>query len=327
MEARLSRLLLSSALSFASAWSFSQGPYASEVGTPGTTAIHKDSSIFVSWASECDLELGYIDITDKSQGFANTGSSSSALGIADGDIVSLGDSGTAIITFAGSIYDGSGPDFAVFENSFSDYFLELAKVFVSSDGVNFHEFPSHSLTPDTADIGGFGTTDPRDINNLAGKYRAQFGTPFDLSEMQGISGLDINNIVAIKLIDAVGTSDPQFATLDTAGNKIIDPFTTPFPSSGFDLDAIGVIHLNNATDQTEYTQQLYLYPNPCRDQLNLMLDDEAKVSIYNSMGALIQADQLLPGHHDLDISNLLSGHYIIILEVNNKIKRSDFVKI
>jgi hypothetical protein len=40
------------------------------------------------------------------------------LGLPDGSIVSLGDSGIAIATFAHPIYNGSGPDFAVFENGF-----------------------------------------------------------------------------------------------------------------------------------------------------------------------------------------------------------------
>ena len=65
--------------------------------------------------------------------------------------VSLGDGGTVVLTFPQPIGDVPGPDFAVFENGFkafdNSFFLELAHVEVSSDGVNFYRFPSSSLTP------------------------------------------------------------------------------------------------------------------------------------------------------------------------------------
>ena len=54
--------------------------------------------------------------------------------------------------------------------------------------------------------------------------------------------MDVNNITHIKVIDVIGSIDPTIATYDHNGNVINDPFPTPFPSSGFDLDAIGVIH-------------------------------------------------------------------------------------
>lgn len=327
MESPLSRLLLISTLSFLSLWSYAQGPYASEAGTSGTSAIHKDSSVFVSWATECTVELGFLDITDKTQGYVSTGTTNSALGIPDGDILSLGDSGQAVLTFEGTIYNGPGPDFAIFENSFSDFFLELAKVFVSSDGNNYFEFPSHSLTPDSVDIGGFGTTDPTNLNNLAGKYRAQYGTPFDLDEMQGITGLDINNVVSIKLIDAVGSSNNQFASLDTAGNKIIDPFTTPFPSSGFDLDAVGLIHFNPVTGIASSNLQIKVYPNPCNGFINLELIEQGNCFIYNSSGQLLHEEHLERGHNTIQLETLPAGVYHINFQSQNDIKRVDFVKI
>jgi len=59
-----------------------------------------------------------------------------------------------------------GFDFAVFENSFNDSFLELAFVEVSSDGINFVRFPATSNTQTDVQITGFGTIDPTYINNL-----------------------------------------------------------------------------------------------------------------------------------------------------------------
>ena len=98
----------------------------------------------------------------------------SALGAADAavdpaNVVVLGDSGRITLTFSGVIYNGPGFDFAVFENGFSDTFLELAWVEVSSDGTHFFRFPGFSLTPSA--VGSFGTLDPTNIEGLAGKFR------------------------------------------------------------------------------------------------------------------------------------------------------------
>ena len=157
-------------------------------------------------------------------------------------IVSLGDGGQAILKFENPIINGPGWDFAVFENSFSDTFLELGFVEVSSNGNDFFRFESTSLTQDTIQIDAFGSVIPEKINNLAGKYRANYGTPFELEELSLEQGLDINNITHIKIIDVIGSIDPNIGTYDFQNNLINDPFPTPFPSSGFDLDAVGVIH-------------------------------------------------------------------------------------
>ena len=104
------------------------------------------------------------------------------LGAATGevtDVVSLGEGGTITLSFERPLADGPGPDFAVFENGFSDGFLELAFVEVSSDGEHFVRFPSAYLGLEP--IGPFNEHDPELIDGLAGKYRRGYGTPFDLS--------------------------------------------------------------------------------------------------------------------------------------------------
>ena len=77
--------------------------------------------------------------------------------------------------------------FCCFENSFSDDFLELAFVEVSSNGIDFYRFNSISLTQENVQIETFGLIDARQIHNLAGKYRGMFGVPFDLSELANIT--------------------------------------------------------------------------------------------------------------------------------------------
>ncbi len=178
------RVFIFIALFFVSFFSANAQTYAPPVGQPGTTAMHKDSSVFINWVTDCNITRGYQDISNTSLGYASAGDSSMALGIAlSNGVVSLGDGGYAICTFQYPIKNGPGPDFAVFENSFDDTFLELAIVEVSSDGISYVRFDSHSLTDTINQTGSFGSTDATKINNLAGKYRGAYGTPFDLQQI------------------------------------------------------------------------------------------------------------------------------------------------
>lgn len=222
------------------------GSFCGAVGTEGCTAIKADSSAFVAWATGVSVTRGPKKISDPSLGVASTGADSNAIGMATlndvFDVVSLGDGGSALVTFANPIRNGEGPDFAVFENGFSDNSLELAFVEVSSDGERFVRFPATCLTQTETQLGNAGQTDPTNLNNLAGKYRIGYGTPFDLEELRDSTGIDIDSIVYVRVVDVVGCIDPQYGTHDQYGNIINDPWPTPFESSGYDLTGVGVIY-------------------------------------------------------------------------------------
>jgi hypothetical protein len=179
--------------------------FAPPEGQAGSTAMYKDSTAFTAWTTSCTVVRGLQNISNSTLGYATVGDSTSPLNIADGNVVSLGDGGYAVCSFQNPIYNGPGYDFAVFENSFDGNYLEFGFVEVSSDGVNFFRFPATSNTQDTLQTGGFGDSDATKVNNLAGKYKAQYGTPFNLDDLQGISGLDINHITRVKIIDVVGS--------------------------------------------------------------------------------------------------------------------------
>jgi hypothetical protein len=251
--------------------------FAPPAGVPGTTAMHKDSSAFVAWATGCTLQRGPMDISNVSLGPASAGDSSMALGLSGSNgFVSLGDGGSATLTFGYPVYDGPGWDFAVFENSFDGQFLELAFVEVSSDGVNFVRFPATSNTQDTVQKGPFDLLDATRLNNLAGKYIAFYGTPFDLSALAGSPGIDLNAIRYVRVVDVVGSILPQYATSDINGNAINDPWPTPFASCGFDLEAVGIIHqLTGIHNQLQATvSAVTVFPQPATDgfvQLNYSL--------------------------------------------------------
>ena len=270
---------------------FAAQSFAPAAGLPGSTAIHKDSSVFVLWANGVDVVRGFKDVSEEFQGYASYGVPENALGIAEGDgttIVSLGDSGIATLTFPGIIINGPGPDFAIFENGFTDNYMELGHVEVSSNGVNFYRFPSVSETPIDVQITNFTFGDCRYVHNLAGKYRQEFGTPFDLEDLAHILNLDVNHITHVRIIDVVGSINPLYATYDGLGNIINDPFSTPWESSGFDLDAVGVIH-SQPLELEEETLEFALYPNPSNHFIHFSSDFSGELTILDLSGRVLKS--------------------------------------
>jgi hypothetical protein len=254
-------------------------------------------------------------------GYASAGDSSSVIGIAGASgVVSLGDGGNAIVSFLYPVKDGPSWDFAVFENSFNDDFLELAFVEVSSDGVNFFRFPSHSLTDTSVQVGSFGSTQANEIDNLAGKYRGLYGTPFDLQELSGISGLDLTHITKIRIIDVVGCIQNQYASYDSGGRKVNDPWPTPFPGGGFDLDAVGVIHQNTTAgiEEKEEKSLISIYPNPCSVRQRLNIDLKQTEQLKSVCVLSLQGEKLFESATDvIDISGLRTGVYFIEVSMKN----------
>lgn len=215
-------------------------------GMPGSLAIPADSPEIKCWASlVVEEQRGLRNLADPAAGFATSGIAESSLGPAlKNGVVSLGDGGYLTAGFPANISDKEGPDLAVFENGFSDSFLELASVEVSSNGVDFFAFPAVSETPYAFQKGPFDTLHAQNLYNLAGKYRAGFGTGFDLAELAGKPGLDISSIRFVRVRDVVGSVLPEFARRDSRGKIINDPWPTPFESGGFDLDAIAALNIS-----------------------------------------------------------------------------------
>ncbi len=299
--------------------------YAPPAGEEGSTAIHADSSVFIDWASHCAVERGWINIADTSIGKTTYGDETNGTGKADNGVVSLGDGGMVLLHFDKPVVNGDGWDFAVFENSFSDDFLELAFVEVSSDGENFFRFDAVSNTQTETQIETFGTLDATKIHNLAGKYRLYFGTPFDLDELKDKPELDVNHIVAIRVVDVVGSIDENYATYDSKGNMVNDPWPTAFETGGFDLDAVGVIH-NTATStviENSNKLEITLYPNPCYNRLSVK-GKYNTVTVYDIYGKGLMQKQF-DGSQQIDISKLKPG--ILLVKAEGEHHTSKVIKV
>jgi hypothetical protein len=243
--------------------------FAPAAGQTDSTAVPANDPSIQAWATGYQ---NYVIGAEVDTGFQTPQKSLGEPGNSDGsnqgvvfDIVSLGRNGSITMTFNRPIYNGSGFDFAIFENAFEDDFLELATVEVSSDGINFVKFPAFSLVP--SPVGGFGSIDPRDVEQVAGKYRGGFGTPFDLEQLSGSPNLDLNSIRYIRLNDIVGDgsapNDLTTASLakwlgiaeadlpsilvdfaNAAPPFIYDVYPT-YGSAGFDLDAVGAMYVGS----------------------------------------------------------------------------------
>lgn len=203
----------------------------------------------VSWATEVDTVVrGPQDIADPAAGEASFGIPENVLGEAttdSGDTLSLGDGGQVTVYLESGIVNGPGDDFAVFENGFFDVFglfAELAYVEVGTNGVDFARFEVE--TANAFPVPGFEVLDPTDYDGLAGRHAAGLGTGFDLADLhaepQVRSGaVDLTQVHYVRVIDIIGDG----STVDAVGAPLYDPYPTPFPVGGFDLDAVGALHV------------------------------------------------------------------------------------
>lgn len=300
-----------------------QAQYAPQAGIAGSTAVPQASPLIQGWATGCTVTRGLRDIAKPDSGYASSGLATDATGAANGSVVSLGDSGAAILTFAQPIVNGTGADFAVFENGFpspqnaEDAFLELAFVEVSSDGINWVRFPARSLTQmsmQLSSIAGLGYINARQVHNLAGKYTSGYGTPFDLAELAGATGLNINAITHVRIVDVIGTIGSR-GSRDDSGALINDPYPTFFPTGGFDLDAIAVLNSALSADGVAPYTRMAVYPNPTSGDLWIQTGRQGahEVAVTDAVGRIILSQQFSESSTRLDLSGTTPGLYRIIL--------------
>ena len=299
------------------------GPFCGGVGTDGCNAIAANDNQFVAWATGVVVTRGPQMISNPNSPLASHGTEADAIGPAtlnnSMEAVSLGDGGSALLTFERPIRNGEGPDFVVFENDNIGTFLELAFVEVSSDGEHFVRFPATSLTPTDEQVGSFGSVDPTFINNLAGKFKIGYGTPFDLEELADSANINIDSIVYVRVIDVIGTIDPQYATYDAFGHIVNDPWPTNFASSGFDLSGVGVIHQKPVGINNHEMPQVFAYPNPCNGTLYIINENAENVALYDMNGRLLQVVENGDTHITLNMQSYPAGLYM--LKVGNGVQK------
>lgn len=143
-------------------------------------------------------------------------------------VLSLGVGGSIVLGFGSqTVLDGPGPDLIIFENAFfvggdpRTVFAELAQVAVSTDAVHWHPFEceagdeSQGPWPGCA---GWNPTEDYDVEHMDPlEPERTGGDAFDLAD------LGVKEARYVRITD-----------MSVAGDA---------PIAGFDLDAVGAVHL------------------------------------------------------------------------------------
>lgn len=299
-------------------------------------AVSVTDSRISGWATGCTVTRGWMDKADHSQGLVSFGTDANGVGApgSSTDVVSLGDSGVAVLTFANPIRNLNGADFAVFENGFLDpqnaqnAFLEFAFVEVSSDGQRYVRFPASYSGSSTAQCSNWTYVDGREYKNLAGRYVQGYGTPFDLEELRDSVGLDIDQVTHIRLVDVVGSVDPLVGSTDAQGHLINDPYPSAFASGGFDLAGVAVLgNRSSSIADRNKDQDIQVAPNPANQQISLN-SKEHKIFYYrivNVLGQEVKSGKVNNNVY-IDVSGLSAGSYYMFTESNGVQSSTRFLK-
>lgn len=147
------------------------------------------------------------------------------------DVLSLGSGGEIVLGFGShAIADGAGADFVVFENAFwpngdaSSVYAELGEVSVSEDGNHWETFACDTQGDGQGHFPGCAGWSP------TLEYDATTLVPLD-PEQTGGDAFDLAD---------VGLGSARFVKIRDL--KTLEPAGT---SSGFDLDAVGVVHVGD----------------------------------------------------------------------------------
>jgi len=295
-------------------------------------AYAASDSRIVAWAIQCEVERGYINISNPEQTYTHgeitsnrafAGAEQDACGAANGlSTVSLGDGGIATVQFQNPIRDGEGYDFVVFENGFfnppgetSAAFIELAFVEVSSDGLHFFRFNTLSEMPYVSQNSSFLAINWTLFHGFAGVYTHPYGVAFDLADLPDNALLNKQRITHVRVIDVVGCIQPQYASYDSQGNIVNDPWPTPFHTGGFDLDAVGVINEANSSVNNTLSLQVYLYPNPASHNVFVHgVSDPISIEVFDNTGKQLMK---IYDSASFSVETLSKGSYIIRIVGNN----------
>ncbi len=84
-------------------------------------------------------------------------------------------------------------------------------------------------------------------------------------------------------------------------------------------DSITVV-FDDCTDIEQFTQEvLSIYPNPANASVNLELNENGLVEIYNGVGQLMYKNTLGSGVQTIDVSALENGVYVLVVNADGKL--------
>jgi hypothetical protein len=131
----------------------------------------------------------------------------------------------------------------------------------------------------------------------------------------------------IRITDVVGSLSDPLARYDSKHKRINDPWPTPFPQSGFDLDAVAILRSVKNHITAEKGSTVMIYPNPASSRVFIRFIDasDRTVSIYNSSGKIV-SDRISDGSEcELDVSGFGKGLYLIKIRDNHSLKSEKLI--
>src|SRR5690606_15339734 len=146
------------------------------------------------------------------------------------------------------------------------------------------------------------------------------------------TGLDVNAVTHVRIIDVVGSIHPDFARYDSEGNVINDPYPTPFPAGGFDLLGVGVLNNNqpNRISDLALKLQVKIYPNPAQDYLIIetqkIQTNNVRYCIIDALGKRLSTGTFSHQQNRVSISSLSSGWYWMKLATDEQTAYFKFLK-
>jgi hypothetical protein len=123
----------------------------------------------------------------------------------------------------------------------------------------------------------------------------------------------------------LGSLDNNFAKRDSRGVKINDPWPTPFGSSGFDLDAVGVIHQYGNLGMSDTKKETtFQFKNPINANQNLIIRFDENIQngilrICNINGSVVLEKHIIKNNMESSIRFDNQGMYFISLETGDGI--------
>ena len=102
-----------------------------------------------------------------------------------------------------------------------------------------------------------------------------------------------HTIKFIKIIDAVGSLNSLHGSIDSKGKKINDPWPTPWPASGFDLDAVALLSPGFTGQDELVFNSATIYPNPSRQgaKINIGVEGINQIELLDALGKTLSVVQ------------------------------------
>ena len=103
--------------------------------------------------------------------------------------------------------------------------------------------------------------------------------------------------------------------------------STEDAASSWEIDYVRVFSEGTISVEEHNRPAISLYPNPAREQVSFMLDDDAQVSIFDMTGRMVSVTECKAGQAQVGVSELENGVYFINFRfANGATAVSKFVK-